>query len=380
MQGWLMDLWSDARGVWLWFYEGSALHVPYGPTVYAVGSPRALRRLRAYGEARQWWKETWLTRKKDFWAQRERTVMALRLREPRAYRALQEWAERVLPRRELEIYHLEFPVVQHFLLEYDLFPGRLTVEPSGVPRMQEDRWALDYEVPPFRAMTIRPLRSSLLPPGPQNPLLLEMEGEEVLLEERTPEAFCRRLREYVERWDPDIVYTEGGDGRLFRWLFGRRRLTPLDRVPGPPRARREGQSWVSYGRIVYRSPEFPLYGRWHMDRENTFLLEESDLVGVLELARLAGMRVPEVARAAIGSVMSMLQIRTALREGYLLPPRKQQVEEWKTAEQLLTVDKGGLYFRPPVGVFTDVLELDFSQMYPTIMVRHNISPERLQNG
>ena len=34
-------------------------------------------------------------------------------------------------------------------------------------------------------------------------------------------------------------------------------------------------------------------------------------------------------------------------------------------------------FQPPVGTFEDIAELDFSAMYPTIMVQHNISAETL---
>jgi DNA polymerase II len=42
---------------------------------------------------------------------------------------------------------------------------------------------------------------------------------------------------------------------------------------------------------------------------------------------------------------------------------------------LLTIDKGGLVFMPPVGIHFQVAELDFASMYPTIMAIHNISPE-----
>jgi DNA polymerase II len=41
------------------------------------------------------------------------------------------------------------------------------------------------------------------------------------------------------------------------------------------------------------------------------------------------------------------------------------------------VDKGGLVFQPPVGVFAHVAELDYASMYPTIMVKHNVSAETL---
>jgi DNA polymerase elongation subunit (family B) len=66
-----------------------------------------------------------------------------------------------------------------------------------------------------------------------------------------------------------------------------------------------------------------------------------------------------------------------VRKRLLIPWRKGEPERWKTADVLLKVDKGGLVFQPPVGAFEEVAELDFSAMYPTIMVRHNISAETL---
>jgi len=41
------------------------------------------------------------------------------------------------------------------------------------------------------------------------------------------------------------------------------------------------------------------------------------------------------------------------------------------------VDKGGLVFQPDPGIHEGVGELDFSSMYPSIMVRHNLSPETM---
>jgi len=40
-------------------------------------------------------------------------------------------------------------------------------------------------------------------------------------------------------------------------------------------------------------------------------------------------------------------------------------------------DKGGLTFQPVLGMHESVAEIDFSSMYPTVMVRHNISAETI---
>jgi DNA polymerase-2 len=91
----------------------------------------------------------------------------------------------------------------------------------------------------------------------------------------------------------------------------------------------EGSSFVTYGRMLYHPPDYPLYGRWHIDRAHW---------------------------------------------------RKGEPERWQTAARLLKVDKGGLVFQPPVGVFAHVAALDYAALYPTIMVRHNVSAETLCCG
>ncbi|HEY5649641.1 MAG TPA: DNA polymerase domain-containing protein, partial [Nitrospiria bacterium] len=61
--------------------------------------------------------------------------------------------------------------------------------------------------------------------------------------------------------------------------------------------------------------------------------------------------------------------------GILIPWRKSEPEGFKSGLELLTIDKGGLVFVPPAGFHDKVAELDFASMYPTIMVRYNLSPE-----
>ncbi|HZE21805.1 MAG TPA: DNA polymerase domain-containing protein, partial [Desulfobaccales bacterium] len=70
-----------------------------------------------------------------------------------------------------------------------------------------------------------------------------------------------------------------------------------------------------------------------------------------------------------------MQLARAVADGILVPWRKAEPEHFKTAAELLTIDKGGLTFMPPVGLHARVAEVDFASMYPTIMAVHNISPE-----
>lgn len=58
-----------------------------------------------------------------------------------------------------------------------------------------------------------------------------------------------------------------------------------------------------------------------------------------------------------------------------MPWRKSEPEAYKSALSLLTVDKGGMVFQPKLGAFEDVAEVDFASMYPSLMVRYNLSPE-----
>jgi DNA polymerase-2 len=82
----------------------------------------------------------------------------------------------------------------------------------------------------------------------------------------------------------------------------------------------------------------------------------------------------------MGTVITSMQLDLAVRRRLLIPWHRGEPERWKTAALLLKVDKGGLVFQPPVGAFEHVAELDFSAMYPTIMVAHNVSAETLICG
>ena len=111
------------------------------------------------------------------------------------------------------------------------------------------------------------------------------------------------------------------------------------------------------------------------DRQNSFALAETGLVGLLEQSRVAKVDLQQMARTTTGTGITSMQLETACRDGILIPYRKQEPETFRSASDLLQTDQGGLVYAPITGYHEQVGELDFSSMYPSIMTRFNISPE-----
>jgi DNA polymerase elongation subunit (family B) len=135
-----------------------------------------------------------------------------------------------------------------------------------------------------------------------------------------------------------------------------------------------GKSYFSYGRILYKPGRYLLSGRLHLDA-SSFVFREGGLSGLIDLARITGIPVQELSRLSPGSAVTALQVNQALRDGVLVPWKRNLAEYWKTAEELLVADRGALVIEPKVGLHENVFEVDFASLFPNIMVNHNISPE-----
>jgi DNA polymerase-2 len=113
----------------------------------------------------------------------------------------------------------------------------------------------------------------------------------------------------------------------------------------------------------------------HIDIHNTVMYHDYGLAGVFEMARVSSLPIQTAARVSPGTGISSMQIITALGCETLVPLRKEQTERPKTTTQLFREDMGGATYDPIIGLHSDVAELDFVSMYPSIMARFNISPE-----
>ena len=206
------------------------------------------------------------------------------------------------------------------------------------------------------------------------------EGRTLELEAEDAPGLVRELARWLRRADPDLVLSDWGDEviipTVWRWSREYGAPLPLDREANPaPRRFNNGRSYFSYGRIVYQGSSAPFAGRWHLDRRNSFYYREAGLMGLIQIARIGQMPLQQAARTSPGTLITSMQLARAVADGILIPWRKAEPEHFKTAGELLTIDKGGLTFMPPIGLHTQVAEVDFASMYPTIMAIHNISPE-----
>lgn len=382
IRGWLFDLYPLDSSMILWIKDRRGkLHRfedSFRPRFYAQGNRRDLFALfQALEKGRLVAACQWV-RKREFWSGDEVEVMEIEVTDPEHYaqlpRILPPWEERIV------FYNCDIPLSQAYLYKRGLFPtGRCIVENEGArifeirPDPAESVWVAERDFIDLRVMELRLLN----PNGSSRSLLLECEGYRVEMEDADIEEIGR----FIKQFDPDVILSDHGDASLLPFLFSleKREKTPVpwDREPHPiaRQINPRGYSYFSYGRTYYRAPAHLFFGRWHIDRKNSFIYGESGLEGVIELARLAKVPVQRMARTSPGTAITSMQLDRAVQEGILIPWRKGEPEQFKTAWDLLISDKGGLVFQPKLGIFEDVAEIDFASMYPTIMATHNISPE-----
>ncbi len=185
----------------------------------------------------------------------------------------------------------------------------------------------------------------------------------------------------IERDDPDVVLTEGGDAHLLpalrhraeAWGVALRLGRSSSSLPTPSRR----TTVRSYGRLLRRGGHHRLQGRVHIDLATSFLGREAGLPGLIELSQASGRPLDTVARRSPGAVISAIQVRTAMQDGVLIPWRKNRPEDTTTGWDLLHADRGGLHLDPTPGLHFDVFELDFASLFPSLIATRNISPETL---
>ncbi len=410
-EAWFFDVHPAPGGMATWWIreDGARLRLldAWRPALYVDRAAPELAAVRRWLEADRRIAGIRLEHRREFWSPAPAPVLRLEVVEPRALDPLVRELGRVLgPTR---LFNADLPLGQRYCYEREVFPlARCRVEAEGgtlrAVEPLDSPWTLAPRLPPLRVLELAPADGVpyCLPGAPLH-LLVRLAGVEERLDGRAPLHLLERLARLLESEDPDLLLTDWGDERLLPALVALAEAhgveLPLDREPPhlhplPQRGRRQGEgrgavvaksgrqsvggagrSYLSYGRVLYRGPAYPLYGRWHVDRRASFFYGETGLEGLLETARLARVPVQRMARTTPGTAITSMQLDLAVREGILVPWKKREPEAFKSGLALLTADKGGLVYRPQPGVYAEVGELDFASMYPAIMVQHNVSPE-----
>lgn len=211
------------------------------------------------------------------------------------------------------------------------------------------------------------------PAAINRPVKLKLDGETFLGDDL---EIISRLAERIHDFNPDVILFPHAD----YWMqFLLRKAEEYDMDLNMSRdgcyQKLGSKSYFSYGRTIYRPLSFIPSGRILIDTENSFNYREGGLNGILFVSNLTGIPPNYTARFTPGTLISSYEVFEALKMGIAVPFRKRDAENLRKLEELKIVDRGGMVFQPEPGIYEDIYQLDFTSMYPSIIVKYNLSPE-----
>jgi DNA polymerase I len=139
----------------------------------------------------------------------------------------------------------------------------------------------------------------------------------------------------------------------------------------------DARSYWSYGRVEHKESALIPDGRILIDTEQSFVYQEGGLEGVLMAARLSGLPPNLASRFTPGTLISSYEVYEAVKRGIAVPFRKSDPEMIRQISRLQSADRGGMMFQPAPGICENVEEIDFTSLYPSIIVQANLSPETI---
>ncbi len=364
----------------------------YHPTIFARGAPDILRKLvKRFYELDALAEIPTFDERVLFYENRKVQVLKLVISKPSLLPKITRKLYALYDK--FDIYHSDIEVPISYMVDHGIYPlCKLQIESEqiGIERRIRSIFShtkisdLEYSIPPLKTLSLS-LEKSQRIAIEQNSLLVELANARYVIRSKNPLEILKQIHVILEKEDPDIILTAYGDQVIFPFLFSHAQrlkfLPAFDRDRTAPIRRQiqtKGTSFHTYGAMIFRAASYPLFGRWHIDSRNSFVYKEADLLGIIELSRLSRLPIQKMARASTGKALTYIETDVALQMNYLVPWQKSAVEAPKTALQLLNADRGGLVFQPDISlgnVRENVAQLDFAQMYPSIMVIHNISPE-----
>lgn len=400
IDGYLFDVQHSEDNMLLWVKTKDdkiyLLYDKFQPSIYVHGDSSTIeklsRRLQVLGvlaSAPQWRRLT------HFYSGNLIDVLCYTFSKPSflkvIHRKLYAFFERI------EIYHSDIEIETLYLLEKNLtltefvhftcesiiFQGQNVFSVISATSLRiENENQFEYSLPSFRVMKLSLSNSHRLN---FDTAILQLQYNDRYIELHTKDAITmiESLNEFVSQNDPDIILSDYGDRTILPSLYRKSKELNIPLLIDRLERRRfvtesVGRSYFTYGSIIFRANSFHLNGRWHIDSQNSFVHRESGLEGLIQLSRLSNIPVQRMARSSTGAAMTAIQTATAIKLGYLVPWQKSHSEERRLAIDLLVADKGGLVYEPDIQtaqIYHNVVQIDFSQMYPTIMVKHNVSPE-----
>ncbi len=186
------------------------------------------------------------------------------------------------------------------------------------------------------------------------------------------------LMELLRLHDPDVLLVDRGDLWIPLLVARAARLGVEEAISRSGGFRRmAARSYWSYGRANHKDMALIPEGRILIDTSSSFAYREGGLKGILLASRLSGLPPNLAARFTPGTLISSYEVYEALRRGLAVPFRKRDAESVREISDLRRSDRGGMILQPQPGLYEKVSQIDFTSLYPSIIVKHNLSPETL---
>ena len=288
-----------------------------------------------------------------------------------------------------------------------------TGHPASLPRENNPKLRLLS----FSILAISPTGS---PSALRDPVKLvawknnEDQASTIQSEKNADEEIIEGLSKVHQKFDPDVVFSFGGNTFDWPYLIKRANLTKaklsVGRDEGPARQSLYGHfsltgranvDLLDFSEDLYdvkiknvenvarflgveaSTPtidETEYYDRWtshdnsalvgqmKAQAASVFNVGEDALDYTLQLSNLSALPPDQVLAAAVGFRVDNYLMMEAHKLGELIPARE---------ELNIIPYKGAIVLEPSVGLHDSVAVLDFSAMYPSLMVKYNISPDTL---
>jgi DNA polymerase I len=295
----------------------------------------------------------------------------------------------VQTRYGVELYNVDVRQDQRYMAERDLFPcgesdesrfspdfddplTRLEIRVAGDPYLPGEICRVDVLDGRREWFEVETIRNS----SAQRPVDI-LSGQRERFEGRE-RAVLSDLLEFIRVHDPDLLLIPFADTWVPMIVKKARRwgLVPAISRSGSFRPMASRSYW-SYGRVYHKESALIPEGRVLIDTARSFVYRESGIKGVLLASRLTGLPPNLTSRFTPGTLISSYEVYEALRRGIAVPFRKRDAEMVRGFSELKACDKGGMIFQPQPGVYERVCQLDFTSLYPSIIVKYNLSPETI---
>ena len=429
--GWLLDVSTYSKGVILWVKTTKEQKVvkifhDFHPEFFAVPKRHVgqdFKRLKQILKSHHNIKSVRICEKYEKLEDHEKTkIFGVSVVKPSVFKkTIKEIDEIDL----FTLYNTDLPISQMYFYVNDLFPMSLCGFKVKLEKkkkanehsmrlisleLKDNNEELFYDLPPLKAVWLdikiqqrgmRPYYNDLLlyaevsiVEKDEKANIPRADGQrkrKILIDKADEAETIKTISKVIERLDPDIILTHGGDEFVFPYLAARASVNRVSkdlyfsRTKTPLRNcifNLSGNSdhYMSYGIIMRRSKTQVYFtGRFHLDTTTygSLHFSEGNIPGVIEVARISRVPMQRLCRITIGGALQSIQYYNAYKLDHLIPPFKKSPEDFRSGMDLITNDRGGHIFEPLIGVFDQVVELDFSSMYPSLMANFNISSETI---